>query len=110
MDQKKAGAGSMPCSNEVYSSNHALTNLHGWSSTSTFRKQIRAKINNSVETIGYDEVTKTTQLGDNFYSKFTKRKQLENIKKFNPFEGFMLPSSIRISSYWKLVWFWAQNQ
>jgi len=46
MEQKKAGAGSMPCSNELYSSNHALTNLHGWSSTSTFRKQIRAKINN----------------------------------------------------------------
>ena len=46
MEQKKAGAGSMPCSHELYSSNHALTNLHGWSSTSTSRKQIRAKINN----------------------------------------------------------------
>jgi hypothetical protein len=43
MEQKKGGAGSMPCSNELYSSNHALTNLQGWSSTSTFRKQILSK-------------------------------------------------------------------
>jgi len=39
MEQKKGGAGSMPCSNKLYTSNHALTNLQGWSSTSTFRNK-----------------------------------------------------------------------